>query len=94
VYPPPHPDALTDIRAKLHRFAPEPEYDYYSLNFSALALLKSCQVLGMSPEMVFRGVDVQARGEVGWFDLANFLREVMRTSPATQDSTPSSSTPS
>lgn len=50
--------------------------------------------MGMTPEMVFRGVDADGKGEVGWFDLSNFLREVMRTSAATQDWTPSSSTPS
>ena len=54
----PHADTLNDIRSKLQKFSGEQEYEYYCLNFSALALVKSCQVMGMSPEMVFRGLDV------------------------------------
>ena len=34
--------------------------------------------MGMSREMVFRGVDVSCKEEVGWFELNSFLREVMR----------------
>jgi hypothetical protein len=34
----------------------------------------------MTKEMIFRGVDKDYKGEVGWFDLSNFLKEVMRYS--------------
>lgn len=29
--------------------------------------------------MIFRGIDSELKGEIGWFDLSNFLKEVMRT---------------
>jgi hypothetical protein len=33
----------------------------------------------MTKEMIFRGIDSELKGEIGWFDLSNFLKEVMRT---------------
>ena len=35
-------DNLNDIRAKMQRFVGEKEYEYYVLNYAALALVKSC----------------------------------------------------
>ena len=32
----------------------------------------------MTKEMIFRGIDHDLKGEIGWFDLSNFLKGVMR----------------
>lgn len=71
-------DTLNDIRAKIAKFSSEEAYEYYCLNFSVFALVKSCEIIGMTKEMIFRGIDHDLKGEIGWFDLSNFLKEVMR----------------
>jgi hypothetical protein len=43
-------------------------------------LIKSCEVVGLTREMIFRGVDVEGKGEVGYFEFSSFLKEVMRSS--------------
>lgn len=55
-------DTLNDIRNKLHKFSQEEAAEMYCLNFSTLALLKSCEVMGMNCEMIFRGIDINSRG--------------------------------
>lgn len=84
MYKIPKSDTLNDIRAKLAKFAEQEAYEYYSLNFSVFALVKSCEIIGMTKEMIFRGVDVELKGEVSWFELSNFLKEVMRKDYFTQ----------
>jgi hypothetical protein len=48
------------------------------MNFSVFALIKSCEIIGMTKEMIFRGIDNETKGQIGWFDLSNYLKEVMR----------------
>jgi hypothetical protein len=35
--------------------------------------------------MIFRGIDTENKGEVGWFEFSNFLREVMSKHKLTKD---------
>lgn len=71
-------DTLNDIRSKLDQFRTDEAYQYYVLNYSAFALVKSCEIIGITKEMIFRAVDQLNKGEVGYFDLAHFLKETLR----------------
>jgi hypothetical protein len=55
-------------------FSEDDAFDLYALNYSTLALMKSCEIMGINKEMIFRAVDLQNKNIVDWFDLANFLK--------------------
>lgn len=41
----------------MDNFSEDEAFDLYALNYSTLALIKSCEILGINKEMIFRGVD-------------------------------------
>jgi len=60
-------DNLNDIRGRVKKFTGEEEFEFYWLNFATLGLIKSCEIVGITKEMIFRGVDTDGKGEVGYF---------------------------
>jgi len=50
-------DDLNAIKGKMDNFSEDEAFDLYALNYSTLALIKSCEILGINKEMIFRGVD-------------------------------------
>lgn len=76
------PDNLSEVKHKIEKYSAQDEAnkDYYELNFCTYALMRACDVVGISEEMVFRAVDTDNKGIVNYLDLANFLREVLSRS--------------
>jgi hypothetical protein len=50
-------DDLNTIKGKMINYSEDDAFDLYALNYSTLALIKSCEIMGINKEMIFRAVD-------------------------------------
>lgn len=56
-----------------------PARNYYVLEFAVKKLVKACEVLNLTPEMVFRAADLKQEKVVTRPSLEHVLKEVCRT---------------
>lgn len=70
-------DDLAVVKDKIYKYSREEFSNFYALNFCVYALSRACTIIGMTPEMVFRAIDIENKGKIKEQDLATFFREVL-----------------
>lgn len=67
-------DNLDDVRIKMEKYSTDPAVMFYQINFATFALIKACQIVSITHEMIFRALDIESKNVVTWFNFTNFLK--------------------
>lgn len=82
-------DDLEVVKEKIFKYSQDPYAYFYTLNFCAYALSRACTIVGLTPEMAFRAMDIEGKAQVKEDEFATFFREVLSILSLTEGLNPS-----